>query len=166
MPFRVSNLRLPVEEPDDALPTHLARALGVPVLDIASWRVLRKALDLRDKADLRFVYNCEVELADKDETILRNLNSAPSPIAKVETFSEPPFAMPDPGSVPLPHRPVVVGSGPGGPACASFWAKPGYPPLVLERGTRVSARIRAVETFDKGGEFHPESNFLFGERGA
>ncbi|HEY2787266.1 MAG TPA: NAD(P)-binding protein [Fimbriiglobus sp.] len=166
MPLRISNLRLPVEEPDDALPKHLARALGVPVLDLGSWRVLRKALDLRDKAALRFVYNCEVELADKDEAILRNQKTIPFPIAKVEEFSEPPFSMPDPGSAPLPHRPVVVGSGPGGLVCAYFLAKHGYRPLVLERGTKVSDRIRDVERFDKGGEFHPESNYLFGEGGA
>jgi uncharacterized protein len=166
MPLRVSNLRLPVEEPDDTLPTHLGRALGVPVLDIASWRVLRKALDLRDKDALRFVYNCEVELAGKDETILRNVRSVPFPIAKVEEFNEPPFAMPEPGSTPLPHRPVVIGSGPGGLVCAYFLAKHGYRPLVLERGTKVSDRIRDVERFDKGGEFHPESNYLFGEGGA
>ena len=166
MPLRISNLRLPVEEPDDAVPKHLARALGVPVLDIGSWRVLRKALDLRDKAALRFVYNCEVELAEKDETILRNFNSIPFPIAKIEPFSEPPFAMPDSGAAPLPFRPVVVGSGPGGLVCAYFLAKHGYKPLVLERGTKVSDRIRDVERFDKGGEFHPESNYLFGEGGA
>ncbi len=70
------------------------------------------------------------------------------------------------GPAPLPHPPVVVGSGPGGLVCAYFLAKHGYKPLVLERGTKVSDRIRDVERFDKGGEFHPESNYLFGEGGA
>jgi uncharacterized FAD-dependent dehydrogenase len=166
MSLRVSNLRLPVEEPDGALPTHLARALGVSPADLGPWRVLRKALDLRDKSALRFVYNCEVEFAGKEEDVLRNLASIPFPAAKVEAFFEPPFSIPDPGSAPLPHRPIVIGSGPGGLVCAYFLAKHGYRPLVLERGTKVSDRIRDVERFDKGGEFHPESNYLFGEGGA
>ncbi len=61
MALRVSNLRLPVEEPEANLPAHLAGALGVRPADLGGWRVVRKALDLRDKRQLRFVYNFEVE---------------------------------------------------------------------------------------------------------
>jgi uncharacterized FAD-dependent dehydrogenase len=85
---------------------------------------------------------------------------------QIELYNEPPFSMPDPGSTPLPHRPVIVGSGPGGLVCAYFLARHGYRPIVLERGTRVNDRIRDVKSFDSGGAFHPESNYLFGEGGA
>ena len=61
---------------------------------------------------------------------------------------------------------MVVGSGPAGLVCAYFLAKHGYRPLLLERGTMVSDRIRDVKRFDAGGDFHPESNYLFGEGGA
>ena len=64
------------------------------------------------------------------------------------------------------HRPIVVGSGPGGLVCAYFLAQLGYRPIVLERGTKVNDRIRDVKAFDGGGPFHPESNYLFGEGGA
>ena len=49
MSLRVSNLRLPVEEPEANLPAHLARTLGVAPGDLTRWRVLRKSLDVRDK---------------------------------------------------------------------------------------------------------------------
>ena len=62
MGIRVSNLRLPVEEPEAALPNHLARVLGVSAPELTRWRIVRKALDLRDKRHLRFVYNFEVDL--------------------------------------------------------------------------------------------------------
>jgi uncharacterized FAD-dependent dehydrogenase len=158
MALRVSNLRLPVEEPEANLSAHLARALGVSTADLGGWRVVRKALDLRDKRQLRFVYNFEVEFPGDD---FRAAGAA-----QVERFEEPPFSMPDPGQTPLPHRPVVVGSGPGGLLCAYFLALHGYRPLVLERGAKVNDRIRDVRTFDEGGAFHPESNYLFGEGGA
>jgi uncharacterized FAD-dependent dehydrogenase len=158
MALRVSNLRLPVEEPEANLPAHLARALGVTPGDLGGWRVVRKALDLRDKRELRFVYNFEVEFPGDD------FRAATA--AQVERVEDPPFAMPDPGAAPLPHRPVVVGSGPGGLLCAYFLAVHGYRPLVLERGTKVNDRIRDVRTFDEGGAFHSESNYLFGEGGA
>ncbi len=160
MPLRVSNLRLPVEEPEANLSAHVARALGVTPGDVGPWRIRRKALDTRDKRNLQFVYNFEVEAGD-DYSAARA-----SGTAKVELVPDGPFAMPAPGAVPIRQRPVVVGSGPGGLACAYFLALHGYRPIVLERGTRVTERIRDVKAFDGGGAFHPESNYLFGEGGA
>lgn len=162
MSIRVSNLRLPVEEPEAALPAHLSKALGVPASELTRWKVVRKALDLRDKRQLRFVYNFEVDLPSGEGAVVARAHSA----AQVELHEEPPFAMPATGTAPLEQRPVVVGSGPGGLACAYFLAQLGYKPIVLERGTKVSDRIRDVKTFDDGGAFHPESNYLFGEGGA
>ncbi len=161
MSLRVSNIRLPVEEPEANLTQHLARAIGVTPTDVAGWRIVRKALDLRDKRRIQFVYNFEVELPSGEDRIAAHRSAA-----QVEFFDEPPFAMPVSGTEPLPHRPVVVGSGPGGLVCAYFLALQGYRPIVLERGTIVSDRIRDVKRFDDGGEFHPESNYLFGEGGA
>ncbi|MGL6072873.1 MAG: NAD(P)/FAD-dependent oxidoreductase [Fimbriiglobus sp.] len=165
MALRVSNLRLPVEEPEGNLPEHLARAIGVSLTDIPHWRILRKSLDLRDKRQLRFVYNFEVDLPKQElEVVYRN--NSDSPQAQVELFDEPPFSMPTPGQSPMRQRPVVIGSGPGGLVCAYFLAEMGYMPIVLERGTQVSDRIRDVKKFDDGGAFEPESNYLFGEGGA
>ncbi len=164
MSLRVSNLRLPIEESEANLPTHLARALGVPATDLGRWKIVRKALDVRDKRHLRFVYNFEVDALANEERIAARTES--HPLAQIERHTEPPFAMPEPGSHPLRERPVVVGSGPGGLVCAYFLALHGYRPILLERGTKVNDRIRDVERFDSGGAFHPESNYLFGEGGA
>jgi len=160
MSLRVSNLRLPVDAPEAELGNHVARSLGVKPNDLEGWRILRKALDTRDKRKLQFVYNIEVGVSGVGYGVSANAN------AKVEQYDEPPFAMPEPGSTPLPHRPVVVGSGPAGLICGYFLALHGYKPIVLERGTKVSERIRDVKTFDDGGAFHSESNYLFGEGGA
>lgn len=161
MPLRVSNLSLPVEEPEEYLQQHLAKALGLLPRDIPRFRILRKALDVRDKRHLRFTYSVEVALPEHGPIRLASRR----PI-QVEHFDEPQFSMPLPGNFPLEHRPIVVGSGPGGLVCAYFLARHGYQPIVLERGTSVHERIRDVKSFDSGGEFHPESNYLFGEGGA
>ncbi|MDY3553325.1 NAD(P)-binding protein [Gemmata sp. JC717] len=162
MSIRVSNLRLPVDEPEAELPAHLARTLGIGPSELGRWRIVRKALDLRDKRQLRFVYNFELDLPGDEPAVVARARGG----AQVELHEEPPFAMPDPGPAPLPHRPVVIGSGPGGLVCAYFLALHGYRPIVLERGTKVNDRIRDVKTFDGGGGFEPESNYLFGEGGA
>jgi uncharacterized protein len=161
MPLRVANLRQPIDEPETSLPARLAKALGIPASDLLSWRVLRKSLDTRDKNAVEFVYSAEVRVPD-EQALLRHSRHHHS----IELYTEPPFAMPLPGERPLTHRPVVVGSGPGGLAAAYFLARQGYRPLLLERGPPVGRRIRDVKSFDDGGPFLPESNYLFGEGGA
>jgi uncharacterized protein len=164
MPLRVSNLRLSVDAPESALPDRLAKALGIPRSDLRGWRILRKALDLRDKRELRFVYTAEALVPDADESsILQRAGHTSTP---VESYREHRFELPEPGVEPLRHRPIVVGSGPGGLAAAYFLAERGYRPLLIERGTPVTERIRDVKRFDDGGPFDPESNYLFGEGGA
>ena len=166
MALRVSNLRVPVDEPDANLPGHIARAIGVRADELSGWRVLRKSLDLRDKRQLRFVYNFEVAVPEEElEVVYRTIDRA-APTAQVELYDDPPFEMATPGTEALRERPVVIGSGPAGLICAYFLALHGYRPIVLERGTKVSDRIRDVKTFDGGGHFEPESNYLFGEGGA
>ncbi len=165
MPIRVSNLRLGIDESEQALPQRLARALDLLQDEIKRWRILRKSLDARDKDDLAFVYAAEVAVPE-DERRVTDRARVRHPELAIELYQEPPFELPEPGREPLPHRPVVVGSGPGGLAAAYFLAAQGYRPLVLERGKAVRDRIHDVRAFDAGGPHDPESNYLFGEGGA
>ena len=161
MTLRISEVRLSVDEPESHLPERLAAVLGVSPGDLLRWRILRKALDARDKDALQFVYTAEVAAPEEEKLLAASPRSA-----KVDRYEEEPFIAPPPGTRPLPHRPVVIGSGPGGLAAAWFLAEQGYRPLVLERGRAVRDRIRDVHAFDAGGPFDPESNYLFGEGGA
>ncbi len=56
MSIRISNLGVPIDEPESELPIHLARTLGILPSEMQGWRLLRKSLDVRDKRLLRFVY--------------------------------------------------------------------------------------------------------------
>lgn len=166
MAIRVANLRLSLDEPEAALPRHLARALGVRPDEIGPWRILRKSLDARVKDHFQFVYTAEVRPPrDEDRFIARTQRRRRDDLV-IEQRAEPAFQLPAPGEEPLPERPVIVGSGPAGLVAGYFLAEQGYQPLVLERGPPVRQRIRDVHAFDAGGPLDPESNYLFGEGGA
>lgn len=165
MPIRLSNICLGVDETERTLPERAARALDLRLGDIERWRILRKSLDARDKANLKFVYALEVVVPGDEARLVKQASRKRSPIG-VELYREPPFELPPPGSDPLRHRPVIVGSGPAGAFAAYFLAEQGYRPLVLERGKRVRERIGDIRAFDAGGPHDPESNYLFGEGGA
>ena len=162
MPLKISDVALELDEPEDLLPSRLAARLGVGPGAIGRWRILRKSLDARRHGELRFVYAAEVELPGDEATLIgRGLGPG------VEPYRDQGFDWPEaPGSMPMAHRPVVIGAGPAGLFAAYFLALDGYRPLVLERGRDVKDRVADVRRFDAGGTLDPESNYLFGEGGA
>src|SRR5262249_52202017 len=161
MSLKVSNLRLELGEPEEALPEKLSSRLGVAAGDIARWRILRKSLDARRHDDLHFVYAAEVEVPEAEAAIADRLRTR-----DVERFEAGRFEWPAPGPSPLGHRPVIVGAGPAGLFAGYMLALDDYRPLVLERGREVKERVADVRRFDAGGPLDPESNYLFGEGGA
>ncbi len=165
MTIRIANLRLSIDEPESALPKHLARVLGIAPAALARWRILRKSLDARQKDAVHFVYAAEVATPE-DEARLLTIAQRKHRDLQIDQHEEPTFQMPAHGTLPLQHRPIVVGSGPAGLVAGYFLAEQGYQPIVLERGRAVRERIRDVQRFDTGGSFEAESNYLFGEGGA
>ena len=133
MPIRLTNIRMSIEEPELGLLDRAAHALDVLPTDIERWRILRKSLDARDKSQIVYVYSVEVNLPEREPTLVQQATRRRSEVA-AELFAEPPFEMPAPGSEPLPERPIIIGSGPAGVFAAYFLAEQGYRPLVLERG--------------------------------
>lgn len=161
MSIRVSNLRTPVEQPENELPEVLCRTLGVTPDDTLRWRILRKSLDARSRNDLEFVYSVTLDLPDDAAQHVLNRGLPNVTLWQPERFDDP-----DPGPQPLDERPVVVGSGPAGILAAYYLAEKGFRPIVLERGCPVRDRVPAIRSFDSGGLFEEHNNYLFGEGGA
>ena len=164
MSLKVANIRLELDEPEEALPAKVAAKLGRGPDGLGPVRILRKSLDARRHDDLHFIYAAEVELpADGDD----GAALAATLGGDVARFEPEHFDWPEaPGSAPLRHRPVVIGAGPAGLFAGYMLALEGYQPIVLERGRDVKDRVADVRKFDGGGAIDAESNYLFGEGGA
>ena len=157
--IRLSNVRLPLEYTDEYIKNICARELRVPASDIVTAGLYRRSIDARRKNDIHYTATIDVTLnTDEKKTLARSkrLNAA---IA--EPYRYEPITPADPDK-----RPLIVGAGPAGLFCALTLAQSGVRPILIDRGSRVEDRIRAVESFWKNGELNTECNVQFGEGGA
>ena len=163
--LEVSDLKLPVDHVEDAIPQALEHALGLMSGQLLEWTIYRRAVDARH-GRVMLNYVVHISLAD-EAAVLMNYDKS---LCKVNPLPDRRYKelagitvrekAPD-------FRPVVVGTGPCGLFAALLLARQGWRPIVLERGKAAGPRARDVTAFwRRGGEFNPESNVQFGEGGA
>lgn len=158
--IRIQQLKLPIRHTEEDLRRAIQKTLGCPEQELCSFRVARRSLDARKKPDIYYVYTIDAQVR-REAKILKACHSK-----NVSVADTPCYQLPVHGSAPLPHRPVVVGSGPAGLFCGLLLAKEGYRPILLERGEPVEQRQKDVERFWRDGVLNPSSNVQFGEGGA
>jgi uncharacterized FAD-dependent dehydrogenase len=156
--LKITGLRLDVAD-INPLQDACSRVLNLPLDRISSVRILRRSLDARQRT-LQYEYSLAVDVMLNQDELTRVL--ANPGVSLYRDVLLPPAGP----HVCLHKRPIVIGAGPAGLFAALGLAERGCPPLVLERGGRITDRIKQVQAFWKYGELNPESNVVFGEGGA
>ncbi|RST54421.1 NAD(P)/FAD-dependent oxidoreductase [Variovorax sp. MHTC-1] len=161
--LRISEIKLPLDHDDAALPQAVATALGTPVAAIAGFKVFKRSFDAR-KPQLFQVYIVDATIAGPalEAALLAKFAGHPHIGPSPDMVWRAPVQAP----AGLPLRPVVVGFGPCGIFCALMLAQMGFKPIVLERGKTVRERTKDTWGLWRKSVLNPESNVQFGEGGA
>jgi uncharacterized FAD-dependent dehydrogenase len=158
--LRLTEVKLPLDHSEDALPAAIVQRLGIAPGDLKSHAVFRRGVDARKPA-IVFTYTLDVTVANEAALLQRlagdrRVSSAPDMAYRYVAHA------PDrPGT-----RPVVIGTGPCGLFAGLLLAQMGFRPLILERGKIVRERTRDTWGLWRKSALDPESNVQFGEGGA
>ena len=161
--YRISQIKLALNEPKELLPKKIKKKLGNSI-EIKEYKSVKESIDARDKGDIKFVYTVDFDVEQRQGA--RKITLKPDPKKNLSIAPDMSYIAPKPGVRELKHRPVIAGFGPCGIFCALILAQQGYRPIVLERGKCVSERAEDVQNFWNSGALNTESNVQFGEGGA
>lgn len=159
MLFLLRNLFLELDDDEDVLPRKLCERLGIPPDELASWALVRKGVDARNKRRIRFVYTIEFTVVDEEG--FRRAHPSDPDLLSVAEKSEPEFDRSPPGK-----KILIAGMGPAGLFAALRLTEYGLTPIIIERGKRIEQRVGDVQKFWDSGLLDTESNVQFGEGGA
>jgi hypothetical protein len=156
--IRLLNIRHPFDESPN-LTVLASAALRIAAEDVTSVQIIRRSVDARQER-LDRVYTLAIEIVAARQALDDILKRK-----DVEIYQAAP--------APAVHRlkssaadPVIIGCGPSGLFAAMTLVARGASPILIERGSRMSKRVREVNQFWKHGVLNTESNVLFGEGGA
>ncbi|MCD6705940.1 MAG: NAD(P)/FAD-dependent oxidoreductase [Thiobacillus sp.] len=159
--LRLTELKLPLDHPPEALRAAILQRLGIADDDLLGFSIFKRSYDARKKHALLMVYAVDVEVRN-DAVLLKKFRDdrhlAPTPDMAYQFVGRAPEN--------LTERPIVVGFGPCGIFAALVLAQMGFKPIVLERGKAVRERTQDTWGLWRRHVLNPESNVQFGEGGA
>lgn len=145
MGFKKIQIKLPTDYSDDNIRKAISKQIGT--MDF-SFQMDKKSLDARKKSYIHWQMSILVSsdyLKGDDQIIAPSL--------------EIPFKK-------RKEKVIVVGSGPAGFFAAHVLQIAGFQVSILERGSEVEKRSRAIDQLESNGEFTAQNNYAFGEGGA
>ena len=164
--MRLTELKLPLDHDEAALPALIVKTLGITPADLASHHIHKRSYDAR-KQKLLLVYIAHVTLSSPalEEQLIAQFAGHPH-IGRAPDLAYYPPTQASLATEALAIRPVVIGFGPCGIFAALLLAQMGFKPIVLERGKKVRERTKDTWGLWRKQVLHPESNVQFGEGGA
>ncbi|HLZ82849.1 MAG TPA: hypothetical protein VKQ54_04735, partial [Caulobacteraceae bacterium] len=159
--LRLSELKLPLGHPPEAVKAAAARRLGLPAADILECRIVRRAHDARRKTAILMVYSVDVRLVCEAPVLARFAADG-----QVRPAPDMAYRFVARATGHESRRPIVIGAGPCGLFAGLLLAQMGFRPIILDRGKVVRERTHDTWGLWRRGVLDPESNVQFGEGGA
>ncbi len=145
MGYKTLQIKLPTGYSDDDIRQTIRKQLGSKVF---SFQIEKKSLDARKKNSIHW----QLSLVVSSNQLKGKAYVAPESL--------------DISYKKRTEKVIVTGSGPAGFFAAYVLQLAGYHVTILERGSQVEKRSKAINQLENIGEFTAQNNYAFGEGGA
>lgn len=145
MGYKSIQLKLPSDYTNEALKVAVSKKFGVKDF---TFLIEKKSLDARKKDNIHWLVNVVIsspQFKGEDYPLAKTLE------IQYKKRNE---------------KVAVVGSGPAGFFAAYVLQLSGYDVTIIERGSEVDRRSKAIDLLEKDGQFLADNNYVFGEGGA
>lgn len=125
-------------------------------------KLIQRQLRIKD-------FSFEIEKKSLDARKKENIHWLMSLVVSSDQLKGDTFVANEPLNIPYKKRNkkvIVVGSGPAGFFTAHVLQMAGYHVTIVERGSEVAKRAKAIQQLESKGEFTAQNNYAFGEGGA
>ena len=159
--LRLSEIKLPLHHPPEAIRAAVLARLDIADEDLISCTLFKRGNDARKKSAIQLVYALDVEVKNEAALLKRfakDANVKPTPDMNYQFVARAPEN--------LAERPLVIGAGPCGLFAALILAQMGFRPIILERGKVVRERTKDTWGLWRKSILKTESNVQYGEGGA
>ncbi len=157
--IRLSNIKFPLGYTDEDIRRACTKTLRISPDAIKTTALYRRSIDARHKNDIHYVTSIDVHLNTNEAAALSKAKAKNAVLTEEYRYIPP--------KVKDQHkRPLIVGTGPAGLFCALILVQSGIRPIIIERGSCVEKREKAVDSFWSGDKLDTECNVQFGEGGA
>jgi len=152
-----TDIKIKTDYTPDSVREALREKLPLAAEETRDFTIVRRILNIKDKADIHYDMTVALELSPDREAGLLKIRNKVKPYDPLNLDIE---------KARLDSRPVVVGAGPAGLFAALTLAEAGARPIVVERGLPIDERKKKVDAFNTFGILDTECNIQFGEGGA
>ncbi len=159
--LRITDIRLPLDHPEDALRQAILDKTGVTLSELISFSVFKRSYDARKKSAIVLTYSVDAALSNEAD-VLQRLHADPH----IKPTPDMQYQFVTHLSPAITERPIVIGMGPCGMFAGLLLAQMGFRPIILERGKAVRERTKDTWNLWRNHVLTPESNVQFGEGGA
>jgi uncharacterized protein len=159
--LRLTDLKLPLDHPEDALTRAILERLDIEAAALTSYTIAKRSYDARKRGAILLIYALDIETTREAELLRRFADDV-----HVQSTPDTNYHFVTRAPAELKLRPIVIGTGPCGLFAGLLLAQMGFRPIILDRGKAVRERTKDTWDLWRKRNLHPESNVQFGEGGA
>lgn len=129
--IRVRQVKVLVEENNtEQQKRAISKKLHVKPTEILSFTIHKESIDARKKDAIYYVYEFDVQLSSEEKYLSKHHSD------DILKTPDETYHLPQSGTIPLTHRPIIVGCGPAGLFAGYLLAEAGYRPILIDRGEK------------------------------